>query len=520
MTRKPCRRGPHQRFSPMSLNAADPFLALPARVPYTFGRTPIQQEEPMVARKLQTKRKAICFDSPRRPQHRSYPGRLPGQKSTTNLHRTSPTSLLPLREKLHRRQHLHSSRCESVLFAAGPCQSGQAWMAMLRKGKVDQTKRRDLMHQYNKRTANGTWRGMVGKWHFHDWVITSFKPYWLHTTQPEEECEVEGLLPAADVDGEVDLKAVGTFLGNHTVIVSPQKRSSPTETGYGEEVSVRWARRNELRLREEVRPHVDRVQACRAPSILAEQRSRQERADAANRRIMAERSRREEEEHWVAEEQLLRIVEDSPFLESTSPNSPASSSSESLAISPELSQVDSPAGPSRETSGSPAPSEPPEYEFPFYPVIMPVPAHLRPRPAAFQAAPTLPPTYIRNLRYRSVSPSPPPPYNASTDRETLVAPIFVEDDPEEEAFLSRIRPSGLFRTPSPERSIVGAFPEVPAPPPPVPARSHRSAWEAALDLEEGEEDLVEGNFEDERDVTQEVPVFGPIGRLLGRVWRW
>lgn len=90
--------------------------------------------------------------------------------------------------------------------------------------------------------------------------------------------------------------------------------------------------------------------------------------------------------------------------------------------------------------------------------------------------------------------------------------------------LSRIRPSGRFGSPSPVQSIVGAFPEPqPSLLAPIPVRiPGRSAWDAALELEEGEEDIVEDAFEEEvaRDVVEQVPVLGQIGRLLGRVWRW
>jgi len=438
----------------------------------------------------------------RRPQHREYPVRLPGQHTTANLHRQSPTSLLPRREKHRRAPHTHSSHLETILFTSAGCQIGQAWLSMLHSRKEVQVKRRDFMTAHNTLNENGPWVDKIGKWDMHDWVVAASKPWWLKPIQPEEEHEVEGLLPAADVDGDVDSSFVDAFLEDEPVVASPRKRIERTESWSGAEASTRWARRTELRLREEVRPHLDRLRERRVSRVQAAERARQQRAEAAHRRIQAERLRREEEERLAAERELTRIALDPP--------------------SPDSIRRDAPAPPSRESSGSPSLSEPPEYEFPFYPVVIPRPAHLRPRPANRTRATgaSTPPRYLRDLHYGSRSPSPPPPYNASTDRHT----IFIEDDPEEEAMLSRIRPSGRFGSPSPVQSIVGAFPEPqPSLLAPIPVRiPGRSAWDAALELEEGEEDIVEDAFEEEvaRDVVEQVPVLGQIGRLLGRVWRW
>ena len=386
-----------------------------------------------------------------------------------------------------------------MIFSSGPCQIGQAWLAALHIRRSAQTKRRDFMHRYNERTKGGPWVEKVGKWNLHGWVVACSSPWWLEPAHPEEEGEVESLLPAGDVDGDVDSNAVDAFLGGEQATSSPRKRIVRTDAGLGEEAAERWARRNELRLREEVLPHIDRLRRRHEARRVAAGRGCHERAEAAHRRIEAERTRQEEQMAAVAQQGLAAS--------SPPPPPPA--------------RDDSPVLSSIRSEGSPAPSEPPEYEFPFYPVVIPAPAHLRFRPTANPGRRTItsPPNYIRNLRYRSLSPPPPPPYNASTDRETLVVPVFIEDDAEEEAMLARMQPSGLFRSPSPEPVVVGAFPEGNVN---VTVRqAARTAWDAAPELEEGEEDFVEGAFDDEnRDVTEQVPVLGTMIRLLGRVWRW
>ena len=71
-------------------------------------------------------------------------------------------------------------------------------------------------------------------------------------------------------------------------------------------------------------------------------------------------------------------------------------------------------------------------------------------------APAHPPAYQHFLPLRGAAyshtrtPSPPPPFNAQTDCQTLIAPVFVEDDEDEERVMRRILPSGQLRlSPSP-----------------------------------------------------------------------
>ena len=496
----------HRKLLPTKLKAADPFLNLPALLSWTREQRQPDETEAMVTSDIEAQALGIPHCGWRRRRSRIFPERLPGQKTTSNLHRTSPTSLLPLREKKSRHSLRYSSRFGKT--TAGPCQIGQALLETLHVSKMAQVRRRDLMLQYNERVEHGAWRDKVGHWDMYDWVVASLHPWWLNMAQPEEEIEVEGLLPAAAVDCDVDFNAVDAFqldCSAFRIEVASRKRHTLNDSGYGDEASVRWARRNELRMLEEIRPHIDRLRARSMSRSQAIVRARRERAEAAHRRIEAERWRREEEERHEAERELILIAHGTPPLE------------------PILTDLAAPS--SRESSGSSSPSEPPQYEFPFYPIVIPRPAHLRERRnMSSTSAVFSPPGYVRNLRYRSISPSPPPPYNASTDRETLVEPMFIEDDPEEEAMLARIRPSGLFRSPSRNQAVVGAFPEsqeIAVERRVVGPTQGRSAWDAALELEEGEEDSAERAFEeDDRDVTEQVTVLGPIGRLLGRVWRW
>lgn len=101
----------------------------------------------------------------------------------------------------------------------------------------------------------------------------------------------------------------------------------------------------------------------------------------------------------------------------------------------EGSEVDEPRAPRTPRTPSPGPrsglpmDSPPTYEFPFYPVIRPAPrgAAPRPRQVSRQRRASDPPGYVELRERTDRSPSPPPPYNAQTDRTTLVPPTFEPD---------------------------------------------------------------------------------------------
>jgi hypothetical protein len=149
---------------------------------------------------------------------------------------------------------------------------------------------------------------------------------------------------------------------------------------------------------------------------------------------------------------------------------------------------------------------------------------------------------------RRRTPSPPPPFNAQTDCQTLIAPRFIDDDEEDEYEVDNddvfrrspsVRHAALVAVPPRARlsstweqvavndppRVVGAFPEMNNLLPPVeilaPNPIHtRSSFEAALDMEEGDE-ADEALGDGSNDVYEEQesrPVLSTLGRLL-RFWR-
>ena len=447
----------------------------------------------------------------RRPQSRQHSERLPGQNTFARLHRRSPTSLVPLRE---RQQHLRQATRRYQLRSCvthSTCLLGQTHLAILRGMRQSQRARRDGVAAYHQRPHSWTWLIKVGTWNGYELVRSLVQPWWLSS---HEEHEVEQLLiesPVPDQDAEmVEAYLVSPVLSKVDAWTMwlqaeekwlPTKRSGPEETP---EVSERWARRNELRLRE-VKPHIIRLKASRESirrALEAEvqlQNARVLRAEAARQRLL------------VAARQQLRIEGPPPThtTEAAVTDEGTSSASDTSSIAD--TEVEAPSGPETRPA-SPAPSDPPEYEFPSYPTVLPRAAHLRAQAARRPALPVSPPRYPLN-RYSSRSPPPPPPYNAHTDRQTVVEARFIDDSDDEEDEMS-------VQESLPPR-LIGAFPSTSQAPiqrqaaaTPVP---ERTSFEAALDLEEAvsDEEAVEGLAEIEQEQQGSV---GLMRRWWGRVW--
>lgn len=228
----------------------------------------------------------------------------------------------------------------------------------------------------------------------------------------------------------------------------------------------------------------------------------------------------------------------SPSFRSITINSPAS---QSLPI-PHL--IDAPFAPVLEVEEEQSDaSDPPEYEEPPMPIRIPLPRHLRARPAPRPPSNEVPDYVAREYSRRS--PPPPPPFNAQTDDEVLIAARFIDDDDEEPEFIHRpmmhrgrgVHLSSPARQSSPEAEMVGAFPQpvaVPAPiiVAPIPVRPIeidpiRNSWEAALELEEGDEDVDDmeallgvGNDDEDQEEVENGGALATIGRLVRRVWGW
>ena len=198
-------------------------------------------------------------------------------------------------------------------------------------------------------------------------------------------------------------------------------------------------------------------------------------------------------------------------------------------------------------------SDPPEYEPPTPPLRLTLPRHLRPRPPPLAPSNEVPAygwlaeqsggSYNRRRR-----PSPPPPFNAQTDCQTLIAPHFIDEDEDDEDEVEAddvfrrspsVRGSALAAVPVRPRfsnmreavaapaspRIVGAFPDGGNLLPPVemlaPTPVHaRSSFEAALDMEEGDEadDVLGDDNDDGHEELDSQPVLSTFGRLL-RFWR-
>lgn len=104
----------------------------------------------------------------------------------------------------------------------------------------------------------------------------------------------------------------------------------------------------------------------------------------------------------------------------------------------EGSDDDTPATPRAPRTPSPGPraeismDSPPTYEFPFFPIVRPAPRAARPRVVSRQRRASDPPSYVEFRERTDRSPSPPPPYNAQSDRTTLISPVFRSDSEDSE----------------------------------------------------------------------------------------
>lgn len=182
-------------------------------------------------------------------------------------------------------------------------------------------------------------------------------------------------------------------------------------------------------------------------------------------------------------------------------------------------------------------SDPPQYEPPSqfsgeHSVVISSIRHIAHRPRA-RTPPREPeqlPTYTLD-RWSARSPPPPPPYNAQTDRQTIIAPRIVSEeetprDDEVYHFGGIVRRRSSARgdpSPEPAHQIAGAYPgpaqqvRIIAPIPVRPLVDAARAFEAAVDLEEGEDverEIWEGGEREE----DEPRAFGALQRVLRFVW--
>ncbi|KAK8854593.1 hypothetical protein IAR55_003332 [Kwoniella newhampshirensis] len=525
----------------------------------------------------------------RRPRYHAFPERMPGQHSTSHLHRSSPSSLLPVRRyllksQLRRFQAKDKLRSKPGRTDFGTCISGQAFLALLRTKRAASQVRRSRVHIHNERTKQGNWRAMIGTWWGHAEVVRMTNKWWLPQVAPaqlrlppktRDEVEVENILCNDDDDGSMATASIASpspssscRAGLRTSNQAKKRAARDSEDERSSEVEERWARRNQLRNQE--------LQAYKLTAqLVSEQREeavrRRQTIEAAQARIaeMAERRRAEDQARQAEQEQeQIRAEELARWQREESARvAQIAAVAEQEAL--ERERLQSP--PSPVFSEISLISEPPEYEFPFYPVVIAPPAILHasppapvPRRAPVQTSPArsdILPDYLPD-RYTNLSPPPPPPYNARTDCHTVIAPIFIEDEDEdgddtegeedneiELASASPLAPSRrrIRYTRSSSPQVIGAFPGMIHAP--TPSRHLRQrqidpvrAFEAALELEEGDVDgdveaeieretsQVEDGFnfnneeedeeisEEEQDVVPGGRVAAVFQRVFGLVW--
>ncbi|OCF75751.1 hypothetical protein I204_03043 [Kwoniella mangroviensis CBS 8886] len=518
-------------------------------------RKTYESNSPLAKSQLSHNSLIVTKDIQRRSRLRAFVERLPGQDSTSHLHRSSPSSLLPARRYMtrsHRPQIItHKYRAKPGKIEFGACLPGQTFISILRARLSAQVTRRLKIASYNDQTQNGAWRKMVGNWWGHKEISGLTDKWWL-----PEEVEVEALLlPEIPAEDEVMLSPPSnTRTFNHSRKRIAEEASD--DLTIGEEVEERWARRNQLR-REELKPYVMQ-QRARVEARKAEQR--RARAKAIRRRLeeIAEQRRTEEiqrretirlaeEERRRSEEERSRQErerEEQARLELERENEIAR-----ISLQQEREQqrvvAEVPSSPARSETSTVL-SDPPEYEFPTYPIALSRSSHINanrpvPRVRRLISAPSdVLPDYLPD-RWNNRSPPPPPPYNARTDCQTLIAPIFIEDsdsdnedrDEEEIGMISPMVRNA--RENSPELRVIGSFPSRQLfAPTPIHAIARQvdpfRAFANALDLEEGMEEAndVEGHLDAQtqenmdEDEEEDVVPGGTVGsvfqRVFGMVW--
>lgn len=471
----------------------------------------------------------------RRVTSRKYPQRLAGQHSTANLHRYSPTSLLPKREKATPRAHrLKDHSALPRLDAPAVCHVGQALTAIMSAEKVERHRRCALLARHRQRTIGGEWRKNIGTWWDFERVQASTKRFMAEWECLQGFVRKFGRWPADAVEICSFVNGpVSEQLGEKLNV--GRKRSRSVESDDTEAVE-RMATRDVERLDEPQRseicyqdPDMHHVEERLLPERSASEDAMTETETLLDADEVCETS---VHVHSTAEGVFCEpeLVESRDF-HLDDAMSETSTSSIEVDVEVEVMVEEPDARIISPILGEFA--DPPEYEPPFHPFINTRPFLPRP-PTTISIFPNSTPPVYRN-DYRGNTPPPPPPYNASTDHETVIPAVFIEDDPEEEARLAIITPSGRSLSAFPsiedevEQAIVGAFPEprslqsVIHAPVPVRAGLERNvlAWNVAPDLEEGaqEDDGVEEEEEVEEDEQEAIGRGYGLMSLIGHVLR-
>lgn len=492
----------------------------------------------------------------RLPRHRNFPVRAAGQHGTSQLRRTSPTSLLPARQVMTRRGSLRAplrdsfrdyldnirpgadrrvpGRCEFT-----PVMSGELFIALLRAKAVARKARRDAIKAFNERTKDGAWRAWVGNYALREF-IPPVRQWWLEDLAPQdEEAAVENLLPTDEIR-ELPSSSLADCTSQSQ---PPTRKRSHSETLMSDSMPAEVpAPDRQVRQRTVIEPYnasslrrqrafetARRVREAAQQSLLEMLRLEAERI--AHEREEEERLREEArsaEFRAAQEEADARIARELELEETAINNGPEVESVDDEPDEPR--RAPSPAITEASIRSDPPPYEPPSQprnETSASPSARYIPYRSRPRTPP--RGPESLPTYTLD-RWSASSPPPPPPYNAQTDRQTIIAPRIV---PEEEAprehevyhfggIVRRCSSARRDTSPGPAHRIAGAYPgpsqqvRIIAPVPERPHVDAARAFEVAVDLEEGE-DVEQEIWEEERGEDEPQPV-GALQRVLRFVW--
>ncbi|OWZ37235.1 hypothetical protein C356_04612 [Cryptococcus neoformans c45] len=524
-------------------------------------RVRYEPEQPLSNKQLASLDRELIKSSrgiQRLPSHRNFPVRAAGQQGTSQLRRTSPTSLLPARHVITRRGSLRvplrnsfrdyldnirpgadrriPGRCEFT-----PVMSGELFIALLRANAAARKARCDAIKAFNERTKDGAWRAWVGNYALREF-IPPVRQWWLEDSVPQdEEAAVENLLPTEEIT-----ELSSSSLGDYTYESQPRiRKRTHSETSTSDSMPTEVsAPDRQVRQRVVVEPYnASSVRRQRAFETARRVREAAQQSLLGMLRLEAERiaHEREEEERLreearstefraAQEEADARIARELELEEAAINSGPE--------VESEDDELDEPRrAPSPAITEASIRSDPPPYEPSSQPgnepsaAIGPSTRYIphRPRPRTPPREPESLPTYTLD-RWSARSPPPPPPYNAQTDRQTIIAPRIVseEEAPREQevyhfgGIVRSCSSAGRDTSPGPAHRIAGAYPSpaqqvrIIAPVPERPLVDAARAFEVAVDLEEGE-DVEQEIWEEERE-EGEPQVVGALQRVLRFVW--
>lgn len=531
----------------------------------------------------------------RRTTHLSSPQRTPC-RDTSNLHRTSPTSLLPRRVKkvrvsfssrLARKKDAQERRLQLGAFGWGQYihrerpVTGAADLAALRAAKINHRIRAGFLRQYALRQAYNDLRvyqrNAPVPATLHQRRVSSYDDEAVEALLPDDVEMRDGDIvdavlsdgPPAQIVGQkrnaqwcTDATRLGAssrhaetisrYLANRKVydiarakllavkvaekrerraaltkdILAAQAAQLAAESAAAERAAAEAAS-EEVEAAEAVETLVaePRAQSMFPQVQVARETQARERRERVTRRRAADRievsephpSRRLIERHRRRPARSTRAVSAQPLVRvepaeraerEPEQEEPAATQQEPISSPPASLPTPLPTSPLRRAVSvdnlrapvTPPPStpvdEPPEYEYPFFPVVQlssPVsPTPVRPRRHTTSHLQQTPPRYAVNT-YSRRSPSPPPPYNAqgAADTQTLMPAVFLPEQ-QREAWPRVAHVPGRY-----DEVEHVVFEDTP----PEPVRR----W-----FEEGEEDEEETQVE-----TTERGALGTIGRWLG-----